>query len=121
MNEMEELTHCSLWICRGCLDGAGSECHTPGCGFFMNRAPDTPLKSAEPISEDLARARAQGRVEGMREMLTFTDPYIGPEPRDFTSHRQRQSERAWIRKNMEVCIAAAERELAGGKESDGVD
>lgn len=30
-------------LCQRCIDGAGGECHTPGCGLWMNRAPDVPL------------------------------------------------------------------------------
>lgn len=33
----------SLTVCAACLAGAGGECHTPGCAFWMNRAPDIPL------------------------------------------------------------------------------
>lgn len=35
-----ELTLCSL-----CLDGAGGECHTPGCALWINRAPDLSLRA----------------------------------------------------------------------------
>jgi hypothetical protein len=31
-------------LCDLCLDGAGGECHTPGCVMFINRAPDIPLR-----------------------------------------------------------------------------
>ena len=34
-----ELTLCSL-----CLDGAGGECHVPGCALWINRAPDLSLR-----------------------------------------------------------------------------
>lgn len=33
-----------LWLCDLCLDGAGGECHTPGCALWINRAPDLPLR-----------------------------------------------------------------------------
>lgn len=32
-------------MCDLCLDGAGGECHTPGCIFWINRAPDLPIRS----------------------------------------------------------------------------
>lgn len=31
-----------LVICRLCREGAGGECHTPGCAFWMCAAPDIP-------------------------------------------------------------------------------
>lgn len=36
----------TLWLCSLCLDGAGGECHTPGCALWINRAPDLPLRNA---------------------------------------------------------------------------
>lgn len=33
----------ALMLCQRCIDGEGGECHTPGCGLYMNRAPDLPL------------------------------------------------------------------------------
>ncbi len=38
----------SIRVCRLCAKGSGGECHTPGCGLYMNRAPDIP-----PFSEDV--------------------------------------------------------------------
>lgn len=35
----------TLQLCDPCLDGAGGECHTPGCMLWMNRAPDFPLRT----------------------------------------------------------------------------
>jgi len=35
-----------LWLCDPCLDGAGGECHTPGCALWINRAPDLPLRKS---------------------------------------------------------------------------
>ena len=34
----------TLLLCAPCLDGAGGECHTPGCVMWLNRAPDLPLR-----------------------------------------------------------------------------
>lgn len=31
-------------LCSLCLEGAGGECHTPGCAMWLNRAPDLPLR-----------------------------------------------------------------------------
>lgn len=33
-----------LHICDLCLDGAGGECHVPGCILWINRAPDLPIR-----------------------------------------------------------------------------
>lgn len=31
-------------ICDACLDGAGGECHVPGCLLWMSQAPDVPIR-----------------------------------------------------------------------------
>lgn len=31
-------------LCSPCIDGAGGECHTPGCLLWICRAPDLPLR-----------------------------------------------------------------------------
>ncbi len=31
-------------LCNLCLDGAGGECHTPGCVMWLSSAPDLPLR-----------------------------------------------------------------------------
>lgn len=28
-----------LYVCQLCLDGAGGECHVPGCAYWMKDAP----------------------------------------------------------------------------------
>lgn len=33
-----------LYLCDLCLDGAGGQCHTPGCSLWLNRAPDIALR-----------------------------------------------------------------------------
>jgi hypothetical protein len=38
------LNEVTLTICDLCLDGAGGECHTPGCALWLNRAPDLSLR-----------------------------------------------------------------------------
>jgi len=30
----------TLRLCELCLNGAGGECHVPGCALWLNRAPD---------------------------------------------------------------------------------
>ena len=37
------LLRVTLDICRSCLDGYGTECHTPGCAFWMQSVPDLQL------------------------------------------------------------------------------
>ena len=39
----DTLYRVSLILCGHCLNGEGGECHTAGCGFWLNRAPDLPL------------------------------------------------------------------------------
>lgn len=38
-----KLRHVTFDICEPCIEGAGGECHAPGCAFWMMRAPETPL------------------------------------------------------------------------------
>jgi hypothetical protein len=38
-----ELVTVQMTICRPCLDGVGSECHTPGCALWMHRV-DLPIR-----------------------------------------------------------------------------
>lgn len=40
----------TLWLCDPCLDGAGGECHTPGCALWINRAPDLPLRDSPMVT-----------------------------------------------------------------------
>ena len=42
--KLEYVTVENLLICTQCLDGEGGECHTPGCVFIWNRAPDLSLR-----------------------------------------------------------------------------
>lgn len=39
-----DLETVTLTLCRSCLNGAGGECHTPGCALWMSAAPDIPVK-----------------------------------------------------------------------------
>jgi hypothetical protein len=50
-----------LVLCDCCLDGAGGECHVPGCQLFLNRAPDLPIRgdprvTIYPLEETMDRA-----------------------------------------------------------------
>ena len=57
----DRLREVTLTLCEACIEGAGGECHTPGCALWMNRAPDVPIQQAayepSPASE---RAPAVG-------------------------------------------------------------
>ena len=33
----------TLTLCSLCLNGAGGQCHTPGCALYMSAGPDLPL------------------------------------------------------------------------------
>jgi hypothetical protein len=35
---------CVMTLCSLCIDGAGGECHSPGCALWINRAPDLSLR-----------------------------------------------------------------------------
>lgn len=51
MSEQEPKLHTVVMtICDLCLDGAGGECHTPGCALWINRAPDLPLRNHPMVS-----------------------------------------------------------------------
>lgn len=38
-------------ICSLCLDGWGGQCHTAGCGLWLNRAPDLPLRDSPMVTK----------------------------------------------------------------------
>lgn len=33
----------AILLCEPCIEGAGGECHSPGCALWMHRAPDIPI------------------------------------------------------------------------------
>lgn len=47
-----------LRLCDLCLDGAGGQCHVPGCALWIKSAPDVPI----------------------RDYVTFIDPDAEPQP-----------------------------------------
>lgn len=45
MSEEEIVVHHVLIaLCDPCLDGAGGECHSPGCALWLHSAPDISLR-----------------------------------------------------------------------------
>jgi hypothetical protein len=77
------LQGCHVAICTPCLDGAGGECHTPGCLFWMVSAPDVPIREraeasdGHHIAEALAAkesgaAAARARTGAAEEMAACT-------------------------------------------------
>lgn len=40
------VTVVSIPLCDLCLDGAGGECHVPGCALYMKPAPDVEIRSS---------------------------------------------------------------------------
>lgn len=45
-----ELRQIVLTICQPCIDGEGSECHTPGCALWMHRV-DLPIRTYEELEQ----------------------------------------------------------------------
>ena len=43
-NDKIKLEQVACNICNFCLDGVGGECHTPGCLFWMQDAPQISLR-----------------------------------------------------------------------------
>jgi hypothetical protein len=41
-----KLRRVTLDICESCMEGAGGECHVPGCAFWMRKAPEWPFFAA---------------------------------------------------------------------------
>jgi hypothetical protein len=39
-----------LSLCDPCLDGAGGECHTPGCSLWMHRALEQPIRDSQGVT-----------------------------------------------------------------------
>ena len=46
-----KLRRVTLDICEPCIEGAGGECHTPGCAFWMRMAPEWPFYAAMTADE----------------------------------------------------------------------
>lgn len=65
----------TLTLCELCLDGAGGECHTPGCALWINRAPDMSLRdhpmvsrvAGWPLCQQCCMKRATKHVGGRRD------------------------------------------------------
>ena len=55
----------TLMLCELCLEGAGGECHTPGCSLWMTRAPDIPIALDPPLDDqvEVDRLRAELHAE----------------------------------------------------------
>lgn len=63
----------TIRICSACLDGAGGECHTPGCILWINRAPDLAIR--EMLLANGCRIRAEATAEEPAPVLCHpTDP-----------------------------------------------
>lgn len=43
-----------LWLCDPCVDGKGSECHTPGCALFLH-AVDIPIMLAQVHRDEIVK------------------------------------------------------------------
>ncbi len=69
-----EITLCSL-----CLEGAGGECHVPGCALFLNRAPELAIDphfyrsiEANPTAPTF-RAEFEWRGEELKSPIPIDD------------------------------------------------
>lgn len=70
---MAELTlhTVTLTLCSLCLDGAGGECHVPGCSLCRSQAPDIPLRDNPTVTVDAPDA---GEVPATRTVHTVYVP-----------------------------------------------
>ena len=50
MHSDPRLNRVTMILCDLCLDGAGGECHVPGCALWLNRAPDISLRDNPAIN-----------------------------------------------------------------------
>lgn len=41
---IDPLNKVTLYMCSLCLDGAGGECHVPGCVFWMMQSPEISIR-----------------------------------------------------------------------------
>lgn len=63
------LNHVALMLCDQCLDGAGGECHTPGCALWLNRAPDLPFRDkAEAVLRAAESPALEEAVKALEEV-----------------------------------------------------
>jgi hypothetical protein len=58
-----------LHLCDLCLDGAGGQCHVPGCSLWLNRAPDIALRGnpGVTITDEDGGERGDDRHQGTRQ------------------------------------------------------
>ena len=72
-----------LWLCDLCLDGAGGECHVPGCALWINRAPDValhgnPMVTILDVSLDLPASEVPAAALALYEAAGLPVPVILP-------------------------------------------
>lgn len=60
------LHHVEVSVCQMCLDGVGGECHTPGCVFWMNDAPNESQATAlrPHIVDSTEEGEAHNQLDG---------------------------------------------------------
>lgn len=57
-----QLNYVEIVLCDLCLDGAGGECHVPGCALWMSRAPDIPIRDRTQDVAPLPVRTAEARL-----------------------------------------------------------
>ena len=58
-----EVLEIAIRVCRPCLDGAGGQCHTPGCALWLHDMDTLPI--ARELYEVVERDPATGDVVAM--------------------------------------------------------
>lgn len=97
-----DLRGCHVAICTPCLDGAGGECHTPGCLFWICAAPDIPIRErAEDsngyhIAVALDAAEARGRARAIEEAARVCERYATARARSADTFAPDDERRLWI-------------------------
>lgn len=64
-----EVRHVLIYLCDDCRLGAGGQCYTPGCAFWMCTAPEDPMKGTWVLRDRLVTALRAPEVTGALEML----------------------------------------------------
>ena len=71
------LRRVTLYLCVLCLNGAGGECHSPGCALWINRAPDIPVNVIEGLYYSFTRDELIDAISTLEAHVAASGPLAG--------------------------------------------
>src|SRR5450755_2561648 len=72
-----KLRRVTLDLCVLCLNGAGGECHSPGCALWINRAPDIPVNVIEGLYYSFTRDELIDAISTLEAHVATSGPLAG--------------------------------------------